>query len=341
MKLFRPAAAAAVLILLSAAVSPASAEDGAPAPEELRAKVETAFSNWMDNLPPAEWRIRTSEEMPYGTRTAYTAAEKETLFFAGQTKMLKEPDSSSVSLRPDSPQTVRAVNPRYGFTVMKEKPDEEWDVVKVQQNQGESGPLSVWQDGLDPVKRSASAPFRELVCPFCLTGCYTVLDILRYPGLVPESVREEPDGGISFSFHLDPIDESTAAYIPIQSGTITLTAGYLIKDARLTIPEGNLFALENEYSEDANPPLVRHTETSFNGETPVRKRIVSIETGKLPRLALKRFTLSGYGLPEPDYGYPSAGGARTVLVALGVVLILIAVSGIFRKRRAKMEEETP
>ena len=341
MKLFCPAAAAAVLILLFAAVFPASAEDGPPAPEELRAKVETAFSNWMENLPPAEWRIRTSKEMRYGTRMMYTAAEEETLFFAGQTKMLKEPDPSSVSLRPDGPQTVRAVNPRYWFTVMKEKPDKKWDLVRVQQNESETGPLSVWQDELDAGKRSPFFAFRELFYPFCLTGCYTVLDILRYPGLVPESVREEPAGGISFSFHLDPIDESTAAFIPIQSGTIALTAGYLIKDARLTMQEGNLFTLENEYSESANPALVRHTETSFHGETPDQKRIISIETGKLPRLALKRFTLSAYGLPEPDYGYPSAGGARAVLITLGSVLILIALFSIFRKRRSKVQEETP
>ncbi|MBQ6158490.1 MAG: hypothetical protein IJJ20_05700 [Thermoguttaceae bacterium] len=341
MKLFRPAAAA-VLILLAAAVSPVSAEESVPAPEELRAKVETAFSNWMKNLPPAEWRIRTNEEVPGGTRTMYTMAEKETIFFAGKTKMLKEPDPSSGSqLHPNSIQTVRAVNPRYWFTVTKKKSDEEWDIVRVQRNESETGPLSVWQDGLNVEKRSPFFAFRELFYPFCIAGCYTVLDILRYPGLVLESVREEPDGGTSFTFHLDPIDESAAAFIPIQNGTVTLTGGYLIKDARFTMQGGNLFTLENEYSEGVNPALVKHTETSYNGETPGTKRTVSIETGKLPRLPLKRFTLSRYGLPEPDYGYPSAKGVRIVLITFGGVLILIALFSIFRKRRSEVKEETP
>ena len=330
------------MILFFTAVFQAPAEDGVPAPEELRAKVETAFSNWMKNLPPAEWRIRTNEEVPGGTRTMYTMAEKETIFFAGQTKMMKEPDPSSVSVRhPNSFQTVRAVNPRYWFTVTKKKSDEEWDIVRVQRNESETGPLSVWQDGLNVEKRSPFFAFRELFYPFCLIGCYTVLDILRYPGLVPESVREEPDGRTSFSFHLDPVDESNAAFIPIQNGTITLTAGYLIKDARLTMQGGNLFTLENEYSEDASPALVKHTETSYNGERPGTKRTVSIETGKLPRLPLKRFTLSRYGLPEPDYGYPSAKGVRIVLITFGGVLILIALFSIFRKRRSEVKEETP
>jgi hypothetical protein len=52
---------------------------------------------------------------------------------------------------------------------------------------------------------------------------------------------------------------------------------------------------------------------------------------------IKRFTLSHYGLPEPDFDNSRrTDRVRYILIGLGAILIVIALWRMIQKRREKM-----
>ena len=64
----------------------------------------------------------------------------------------------------------------------------------------------------------------------------------------------------------------------------------------------------------------------------------TVGTAMLYRESLKskkRFTLSQFGLPEPELQEPEPDSVRYILAAIGLALIIAFAIRVYRKRRAR------
>jgi hypothetical protein len=89
------------------------------------------------------------------------------------------------------------------------------------------------------------------------------------------------------------------------------------------------------------PILVTYKEVSDMNDGSVFKAIHSYENIKSCTSGASRFTLSHYGLPEPDFGESRHNRIRYAIMSLGVLLIMIGLWRMYKKRLSRKLEFYP
>jgi hypothetical protein len=107
-----------------------------------------------------------------------------------------------------------------------------------------------------------------------------------------------------------------------------------------------IYHIDNTYNFDnpVMPNVIKRTKQSFTQSISGTKAFRSHEESiynlyETKDKDIKRFTLSHYGLPEPDFGERWLSRSRVILMGLGLLLIVISLCVIMIKERIKQRSE--
>jgi hypothetical protein len=119
--------------------------------------------------------------------------------------------------------------------------------------------------------------------------------------------------------------------IAVRNGKLLLTTDYLlIKEADLEIIRVGKCKIVCNYKYEKDIPLIsEYTMAYIDTEY---KSVYNFDLSLNPTQNHKRFTLSHYGIPEPDFGERRERRFRYIFMGLGLILIGIAIFRIIRKR---------
>jgi len=149
---------------------------------------------------------------------------------------------------------------------------------------------------------------------------------------------------ISISFTYSP--ENYSPFAPVRKGTIVLLPDYdwVIKEMTLflladqpvdTLSTPVRLSMVFEYDFRGDIPLIKSFSLlSFTNETLIWSANSEYSINLLSQTNLpSRFTLSHYGLPEPDFGERRTNRIRYIIMAVGLIMIGIGAWRMIQKRR--------
>ena len=152
-------------------------------------------------------------------------------------------------------------------------------------------------------------------------------------------IKEKEIEGIEIDFSYHPSNNDQLQ----MNGTVLLLPDYywLIKRAKINFPdETNVtqkpwIEIENEFDIDSTnfPYLKRRTTVSFESNITQRNETIFKNFSIINGFPTTRFTLSHYGLPEPDFGERRTNRIRYIIMAVGLLLIGIGAWRLIQKRR--------
>jgi hypothetical protein len=137
-----------------------------------------------------------------------------------------------------------------------------------------------------------------------------------------------------------------------RSGTIDLLTDYYMLVLRANIISSQVgfddqwnFIIENKYDllpkQEDNIPLIISSQRRCLDIPPISSFRYSLNfTYNISKtnsdISFNRFTLSHYGIPEPDFGERRTNRVRYILIGLGAIMIAIALWRMIQKRREQM-----
>ena len=153
---------------------------------------------------------------------------------------------------------------------------------------------------------------------------------------------ESNDDEVTIDYEYEPEDILEREVTPVRSGYITLFKdSWLIKEARFIL----------EFSGERFPCTINCNYIYINDIRTLKRKVIETTRNDITftstldynnvqyrSIPPSRFTLSHYGLPEPDFGESRPNRIRCILMTLGGILILLAGWQMYQKRRDKREE---
>ncbi|MDO4586239.1 MAG: hypothetical protein Q4C95_02975 [Planctomycetia bacterium] len=159
----------------------------------------------------------------------------------------------------------------------------------------------------------------------------------NYYYLVKFSFEPANDDSSQESSDLGELPKGLSKYplILVRSGSLLLTTDYLlIKEADVNMIGGENRKIKCDYKRNNGFPLIsEYSVKSYNN--PIFEEKYHFDLHMRKNDCPSRFTLSHYGLPEPDFGENRVNRLRYVIMIAGLILIGFGVRRIYQKRREK------
>ncbi|GHT21901.1 hypothetical protein FACS189419_03580 [Planctomycetales bacterium] len=150
---------------------------------------------------------------------------------------------------------------------------------------------------------------------------------------------------LKFSFHTN---SSLKSFCPVEGEVVLFKDNYyLIKRGKYSYYYDNrsgklgtvILANEYDFSTFDIPVLIRQTMDFQEGEDLFNKTHLFSDYEQTQGKDVKRFTLSAYGIPEPDFdGSQRIRPIRYILIGSGFLLIALALWLMYRKHQEKKNE---
>ncbi len=177
-----------------------------------------------------------------------------------------------------------------------------------------------------------------------LWGPTRLPQLIQYKGFSIESFTDDGqkiDVGYRFEPEKDFGEESETLLTPVRSGHfVLLKENYLLESAEFVMRLGDerlRYTLHCEYAPAGGKSMLKKktmTARKENDETdPEHVTVFDYDYHNFKRQRDSRFTLSYYGLPEPDYAGKGFYFFRVLFMLLGCAVIAWAVSSFCRKLR--------
>ena len=235
---------------------------------------------------------------------------------------------------------VDVYNEKYSFALTRTDADGEWTLAQLEKNDKRPS-LDSW-DFL-PITINISQAQNSYNMVAGLTTAGLRLFPIWFPSLTMSDdfhvlgIERKTEDGLNvviIKYRFEPDNQSLIN--SNRSGEVTLLEDhyYLIKRAKFEYiynlnPEKRGVAdVSNSYDfgSDFSVPIITSQETRFVENGQEYGKIETFSDYQIPKdTDKKRFMLSHYGFPEPDFGERPIGWARFLLIAVGVLLIIFAL----------------
>ncbi|MDR1925270.1 MAG: hypothetical protein LBQ66_12945 [Planctomycetaceae bacterium] len=259
---------------------------------------------------------------------------------------------------------IMSFSQSYSFKIHRSASDDQWAVDYVEKISNNA--LNNIENYEFPSGKETVDGLKDFVCRFYIFRCFALEPNIHLPTLMrlPEfsitQIKEiqkdgvnyyaldfsfTPSGAVDEQLILDKLIQSKSTdpselpeglqkypMIAVRSGSLLLTTDYLlIKEADIEILGTGKCKIVCNYRYEENIPLI--SEYTMEYVKTGYKEVYSFDLSLNPVQNSRRFTLSHYGIPEPDFGERRINRIRYVLLGLGMLLIVIAVWRTIRKRR--------
>lgn len=198
---------------------------------------------------------------------------------------------------------------------------------------------------ISPVEMQLSRYFYDRLCQGLYLSHSFLPALFEQPEFKIESIKRVDEGSdnvirVNFSYKPKP-----SHYLPlvmnISTGEFDLLPDhcYLVKRGNVAYVDDEPYTVEfvNDYDFNGEIPLlIRRQTQSFEqnaAKTPQIKREISLVYGDIGSISPARFTLSHYGIPEPDFGERRVNRLRYILMTIGGLMIAFALWQIYQKRK--------
>ena len=246
-------------------------------------------------------------------------------------------------------QRIIGANKKYLFELSRGRYDDDseksksWTIVNIIP-QWESIPLA---PRLDPVARPLFFAGGIEITDYwtsldlCSSKCFQALNF-------QEITSDEGEEIVKISFKInEPVDDYLSKDVIPYKGYLSYypNRNWLLKEANIFVrgatpdtPSGRVDVTYDFLKRDDNVYYVSKTTANYvidGNDLPVKTVERTFSVKHLPNLDNSRFTLSHYGLPEPDFGEARPNRIRYIMMVFGGFLVAIAVWQMVQKRREK------
>jgi hypothetical protein len=265
---------------------------------------------------------------------------------------------------------VNSFSQNYFFKIHRSNQDQ-WSIDFVEKNSPD-GELNNLENYVFPTgKEKIMREFRDYVCRFYLLKCLALQantflpTLMELPEFNIEQIEKIQKDGINYysiKFSFTPKDgndvikqkkssiqnnnNNVVSELPeglikypqifVRNGSLLLTMDYLlIKEAEVEILNQGKHKIICNYKYENDIPFISEYILKYNEGNYEEKYSfdLNLTTNQNP----KRFTLSHYGFPEPDFDNSRRiNRVRYILMGLGAILIGIALWRMIQKRRGRM-----
>jgi len=244
---------------------------------------------------------------------------------------------------------VRCAGIGYSFFLEKERDVPSWQVVKLLFLDENKPSLTDWDGALyessfneSLLERNIYLVQNELLQGIQLYGHAYLPSLVKLPEFSVKNIYKISIDGVDkvrVDYEFEPPDPAKYETLSVRSGSLVLDhRSWLIESGRFDVELSGVrlrYTVQCRY--EANGSLVPHLKqrilaTSHGGAdfSSVFEFDMVIDNTISP----SRFTLSHYGLPEPDFGEHSPSRNRCILlVIIGVFLVTIGVWRMYKKCR--------
>jgi hypothetical protein len=250
----------------------------------------------------------------------------------------------------DGSKSVSGCNEKYSFSLKKNKDADDWVINNLAPNALSRQQLLAFPDFTDSSQIDSTNAF---IVPALARGLMvTFVDFLPIIAQKPhfnidsvEKIVEDDQELIHLTYTYKSPDAMRNQLVKGGEVWLMPNSYWLIKKAKsFGIEPGKkerpVLTIINEYDKNSDniPIIKKHTFTLNSAE--YNNVVTEMEFSFVPsasKIPFSRFTLSHYGLPEPDFDNSRRTNyVRYILMGLGGIMIIVALWRMIQKRREKM-----
>jgi hypothetical protein len=311
--------------------------------EEYARFLETATQKWNDHIQ----NISRMECSILSTKKRNDEPEMK----SEQTVVIDFPNYAVESKENGLIQYVNCYGKKYHFRLKRNKESGDFEITDLVPNETDVDP-NLWNDMFyrkfyntvhceEEWARVGGESIRLLLGrALILWGPTALPQLTHFENFSIENFTED-DERIYIDYQFEPGDLSVTMEgyrSPIRSGSFVLFKDtYLLESADFVLDFGDERPpewLQCEYTRIDGKPVLKNERT----KSPNMFYTYEYEKVRFKKQPSSRFTLSHYGLSEPDFVDRRTGILRSVLVLLACMLIFYALLNIYRKRREKLTD---
>jgi len=245
-------------------------------------------------------------------------------------------------------QIVRCAGPNYSFLLEKRADDQNWQIMRLLSYDKPKPSLADWESALyedwfneSLLERDFHVVQNELLQGLQLYGHAYLPSLVNLPEFSVKGIYKTTVDGVDkvyIDYEFEPLD-------PVKYETLSVRSGSLVLDRQSWLIESGEFDVElsgirlrytvqcsYEANGDSVPKLKqRSLNTSHRGINFSSVFEFDLETDNT--ISPSRFTLSHYGIPEPDFGERRISPVRYLLLGIGILMVAFALWQMYRKRR--------
>jgi hypothetical protein len=261
-------------------------------------------------------------------------------------KIITEQTSNNCLLYPcnvreysDGVDTVCCVGTNYAFLLEKKSGSDNWLIRDIKQLVGNRPTLQDWQSSLfgELVNEELIGRNFRYVQYYIFQGIQLYANtylpsIVKLPEFKVKNIYLESINGVNrvhldYEFEPDPLKYETFA---VRSGTlILLPDSWLIESGKFDVEMSDTrlhYTVQCFYEDDSSdtPKLKRKILSTSHNNVEISS-VFEFDINQDSNIPLSRFTLSHYGLPEPDFGDQRISRIRYIVIGIGFLLIAVSL----------------
>jgi hypothetical protein len=251
----------------------------------------------------------------------------------------------------DGKDIVRCAGTNYSFLLEKNVDSRDWQLTDIMFFDDNKPTLFDWENSLDGeltdsnlLKRNFRYVQNEIAQGILIWGGTYLPSIVKLPEFKIKNIYLESIGGIDkvhIDYEFEPVPEKYETF-SVRSGTLILhQKSWLIESGKFDLELSGVrlhYTVQYvyEYNDFEMPTLIKRV-LSNSYKNIDYSSIFELNIKPDDPILPSRFTLSHYGLPEPDFDNSRrTNRVRYILMGLGAILIGIALWRMIQKRRGKM-----